>query len=46
MKKICTANCTSPGQEVYKTVLVMPEGFGGNDVFALDISAARSAPRA
>ena len=40
VKRFCTANCTASASEaVWKTVLVMPQGFGGNDVFALDISA-------
>jgi Tfp pilus tip-associated adhesin PilY1 len=40
LKRFCTANCTAAASAaVWKTVLVMPEGFGGNDVFALDISA-------
>ncbi|HEY0708701.1 MAG TPA: hypothetical protein VGG33_17970, partial [Polyangia bacterium] len=39
VRRICTANCTQTGQEVWKTVLVMPEGMGGNDLFALDVSA-------
>jgi hypothetical protein len=38
VRRICTANCAA-GTAAYKTVLVMPEGFGGNDLFALDISA-------
>jgi hypothetical protein len=43
VKKICTANCTTPSTAVYKTVLVMPEGFGGNDLFALDIGTPHGA---
>ena len=39
VKKICSSYCNSPGQEVYKTVLIMPEGFGGRDVFALDVGS-------
>jgi hypothetical protein len=38
VKRICTANCTGAGTATYSTVLVMPEGFGGNDLFALDIA--------
>jgi hypothetical protein len=43
VKKICTSNCATPGMEVYKMALVMPEGFGGSDVFALDIGSPFSA---
>jgi hypothetical protein len=39
VRKICTGNCTTAGSEQLQTILIMPEGFGGNDVFALDISA-------
>jgi hypothetical protein len=40
VKRFCTANCTAAASAAtWKTVLVMPEGFGGNDVFALDVSA-------
>ncbi len=50
VKNICTANCTvdypsgssyQPGSATYpqwKTVLMMPEGFGGSDSFVLDIT--------
>jgi hypothetical protein len=39
VRRICTANCTEAGQEQWKTVLIMPEGMGGNDLFAIDVSA-------
>jgi hypothetical protein len=38
VRKMCTSGCDGTGTPVYKTVLVMPEGFGGNDLFAIDIS--------
>ncbi len=39
VRNICTANCTSADTAIWKTVLVMPEGYGGNKTFALDITA-------
>lgn len=38
VKKICTAGCTSAAP-TYKHVLVMPQGFGGTEMFALDITS-------
>jgi hypothetical protein len=37
VKSICTANCTSDSA-VWKTVLVMTEGWGGNGLFMLDVT--------
>jgi Neisseria PilC beta-propeller domain len=39
IKKICTANCNDAViGPTYKYVLVMPEGLGGSEVFALDVT--------
>jgi hypothetical protein len=38
VKKICIAGCTLPTGQSQKTLLVMPEGFGGNEAFTVDIS--------
>jgi hypothetical protein len=37
VKSICVSNCTSDSA-VWKTVLVMTEGWGGNGIFMLDIT--------
>jgi hypothetical protein len=37
MKSICVQNCTDDSA-VWKTVLVMTEGFGGNGLFMLDVT--------
>jgi hypothetical protein len=37
VKSICTSNCTSDSA-IWKTVLVMTEGWGGNGVFMLDVT--------
>ena len=39
VKKICVAYCNGTGTPQYSTVLVMPEGAGGNELFALDVGA-------
>jgi hypothetical protein len=50
LKRICTADCANPGYETWKTMLVMSEGYGGSDMFVLDVTAPfgptgpRSAP--
>ena len=38
VKNICTANCDVASNAVWKTVLMMPEGYGGNASFMLDIT--------
>ncbi|HEY0714167.1 MAG TPA: PilC/PilY family type IV pilus protein [Polyangia bacterium] len=37
VKNVCVANCTSRSA-TWKTVLVMSQGWGGNEMFALDIT--------
>jgi hypothetical protein len=39
VKKVCISQCDQPGSKVQKILLVMPEGFGGNETFMLDITA-------
>jgi hypothetical protein len=39
VKKLCVSNCAGSGTPVMSTVLVMPEGVGGNELFALDVGA-------
>ena len=38
VKSICTANCTDKTTAVWKTVLVMTDGYGGNKAFMLDVT--------
>jgi Neisseria PilC beta-propeller domain len=38
VKSICTSNCTDKTSAVWKTVLVMTDGYGGNEAFALDVT--------
>jgi hypothetical protein len=38
VKSICTANCNDASKAVWKTVLVMTDGFGGNEAFMLDVT--------
>ena len=38
VKSICTANCTDKTTAVWKTVLVMTDGYGGNNAFMLDVT--------
>jgi hypothetical protein len=38
VKSICTANCTDKTSAVWKTVLMMTDGYGGNEAFMLDIT--------
>jgi hypothetical protein len=38
VKKVCTANCTVVGSQTYKYILAMPEGLGGTEMFALDVT--------
>jgi hypothetical protein len=37
-KNICLGGCTSAATAVWRTVLFMTDGFGGNNTFALDIT--------
>src|SRR6185369_11027075 len=38
VKSLCTANCTDKTAAVWKTVLVMTDGFGGSEAFMLDVT--------
>lgn len=38
VKNLCTANCNDGPTAEWKTLLIMTEGYGGNDAFVLDIS--------
>ena len=38
VKNLCTANCTDATTAIWRTVLIMNEGYGGNGIFALDIT--------
>jgi hypothetical protein len=38
VKKVCVSNCTSAASADNKMLLVMAEGFGGNETFTLDIT--------
>jgi hypothetical protein len=38
VKSICTANCTDKTTAVWKTVLAMTDGYGGNEAFMLDVT--------
>jgi hypothetical protein len=37
-KTLCVQNCGDAATAVWKTVLLMPEGYGGSDTFMLDVS--------
>ncbi len=37
-KSLCVSGCTDDATAVWKTVLVMPEGYGGNNIFMLDVT--------
>jgi hypothetical protein len=37
-KSMCVQNCTDPVTAVWKTLLLVPEGYGGNEIFMLDIT--------
>lgn len=39
VKSLCISGCDNATTAVWKTVLVMPEGPGGNDMFMLDITS-------
>jgi ABC-type amino acid transport substrate-binding protein len=38
VKSLCVQNCTKADHAVWKTLLVMNEGFGGANIFVLDIT--------
>src|SRR5262249_44350199 len=38
VKNLCIKNCTDPATADWRTLLVMGEGPGGNDMFTLDIT--------
>jgi len=38
VKTVCTSSCTDAATATWKTLLTMTEGYGGNDLFVLDIS--------
>lgn len=38
VKSMCVSGCADKTTAVWKTVLIMPEGYGGNDTFMLDIT--------
>jgi hypothetical protein len=37
-KTLCIRNCDNADTAVWKTLLVMPEGYGGSDTFVLDVT--------
>jgi hypothetical protein len=39
VKSLCLANCTGSGTPLWKTVLVMTEGYGGAEAFTVDITS-------
>jgi hypothetical protein len=38
-KTLCVSNCTDAETAVWKTLLLMPEGYGGNEIFMLDVTS-------
>ena len=38
VKSLCVAGCTDDSTAVWKTLLVMPEGYGGSNTFMLDVT--------
>jgi Tfp pilus assembly protein, tip-associated adhesin PilY1 len=38
VKSLCVSGCTDDSTAVWKTLLVMPEGYGGNNTFMLDVT--------
>ncbi|HEX2659868.1 MAG TPA: PilC/PilY family type IV pilus protein, partial [Polyangia bacterium] len=44
VKNLCVANCTQQDTAVWKTELIMTDGFGGTEAFALDITNPTSNP--
>jgi len=39
VKSLCVQNCSSAATAVWKTLLVMPEGYGGSNTFMLDVTS-------
>ncbi|MBN2574745.1 MAG: hypothetical protein JXP73_09285 [Deltaproteobacteria bacterium] len=37
-KSLCIANCADAETAVWKTLLLMPEGYGGSEIFMLDVT--------
>ncbi|MEO8215103.1 MAG: PilC/PilY family type IV pilus protein, partial [Myxococcales bacterium] len=44
VKNLCVANCTSQDTATWKTELVMTDGFGGTEAFAMDITDPEASP--
>jgi Neisseria PilC beta-propeller domain len=44
VKNLCVSNCSAQDTAVWKTELVMTDGFGGTEAFALDISDPTANP--
>jgi hypothetical protein len=42
-KTLCVQHCNDPSTAVWKTLLIMPEGYGGSNTFSLDVSTPFSA---
>jgi hypothetical protein len=38
-KSLCVSGCTDDSSAVWKTLLLMPEGYGGNNTFMLDVTS-------
>jgi hypothetical protein len=38
VKNLCVAGCTDEGTAVWKTLLIVPEGYGGNHTFTIDVT--------
>ena len=38
-KTLCLKNCSDAATAVWKTLLIMPEGYGGSETFMLDVTA-------
>jgi hypothetical protein len=43
VKDVCTAHCTDPALAVWKTLLAVNDGFGGRELFVLDVSEPHGA---
>jgi hypothetical protein len=44
VKNLCVSNCTQQDSATWKTELMMTDGFGGNEAFALDITNPTAKP--
>jgi len=38
VKNLCVAGCADDDTAVWKTLLIMPEGYGGNHIFTIDVT--------